>query len=148
MWTRTDAEQPLIGVGLCNIADVELQRSNPQEAAALAREGLQRIEAAEGPGHRHVGFAASVLGRAELALGKPEVAQPLLRRGLKILTETKADANVMGDVQLGLAEAIVAAEDSASEASALAAAAQLRYEESGNDKGAKAAAALVTRLRE
>ena len=127
MWRTADPKQPLIGVGLCNIADLELQRGDPQRAQQLAGEALRLLEAGLGKDHRHVGFAASTLGRAELALDNAKAAQPLLRRAVKSLTEGKADADAVAEAQLGLAKAIVAGEGNAAEASALAAAAELRY---------------------
>jgi tetratricopeptide (TPR) repeat protein len=148
MWKKADAGQPLVGVGLCNIADLELQRDRPQEAADLAREGMRRLEAGLDPRHLHVGFAASTLGRAELALGNVDAGLPLLRRGVEILTEGKADAQALAEAELGLARGIVESGGDGSEALTLATAAELRYRKAGNKRGLDEATALLTRLRD
>jgi tetratricopeptide (TPR) repeat protein len=146
-WRRVDAEQPLIGVGLANIADLELRRGRPEEAQTQAQEALAVLEAGLDPTHPYVGHAAATLGRAKLASGRAEDALPLLRRGLAILGGSDTDAEAIAQVQVGLAEALLATHGDLDEALTLAISAEHRLADLPQPEQRAAARALAERLR-
>ena len=146
-WRQVDATQPFIGVGLANIADLELERGRPQDAKKLATEALTVLEGNLEPDHRYVGYASATLGRAELASGQAADALPLLRRGLAILGGSDADAHAIAQTQLALARALVATDGDVDEALTLAISAERRLAELPHPDQRAAATALVAELR-
>jgi tetratricopeptide (TPR) repeat protein len=146
-WRQVDPKQPLIGVGLSNIADLELARGRPDVAEEHAEEALEVFEGGLDPTHRYVGYAAATLGRAKLASGRPRDAVPLLRRGLAILGGSDTDAEAIAQVQVALAEALLATDGDLDEALTLAVSAERRLAGLEEPDQLAAARALVARLR-
>lgn len=143
-WRAVDPAQPLVGVGLSNIADLELDRGRPDVAERHAAEALALLEATLEPEHRYVANASATLGRAKLANGDAAAALPLLRRGLVVLADSSADEEAGARTRLALAEALVATKGDLAEALGLAVSAETRLHD---EKPRARARALVERLQ-
>lgn len=104
------AARPLVVELLAGLADVELARDRPGEAAEAATRALEAAEEEWGERHAQTARAAWILGDARRELGDAEGAAELFRRSLRVERELHGDGHpAVGQKALGLARHLVGA---------------------------------------
>jgi tetratricopeptide (TPR) repeat protein len=137
------------GAALINWAEMLAKRGRHVRAKALFVRALPKWEKLMGPDHHYIAHIVVGLGRAELALGKPKKAVPLLERGLKLRTSKQVSPSLLAATQILLSHALVRAGGDRKRARSLALAALDYFRRAGkaHAKNRAEAEAWLARLR-
>ncbi len=137
--TLLGMDHPLTATTVLNLSLVASLAGDHTRAREHATRALAIWEAKVGRDHARTGLALAQLGEAELALGNPGVAEPLLRRALAIADTSGTDPIARAEARFGLARTRRAQGDDA-EARRLAREALAIYEAAGPRRATEARA--------
>ncbi|MFO0636442.1 MAG: tetratricopeptide repeat-containing protein kinase family protein [Nannocystaceae bacterium] len=147
LWTRLDAENPAVGVTLCNIAELHLEGGDARGALAEYERALALLRRSLPEGHTYVGAAWTGIGRSRAALGDARGAVAALRHALDLLDRAEVGPELRAEPRFALARVLQAQGHEPVLARALARQARREYAQLGR-RGTAAIAAIDRWLRE
>ncbi len=147
LWTRLDADNPAVGVTLCNIAELHLEGGDARGALAEYERALALLRRSLPEGHTYVGAAWTGIGRSRAALGDARGAVAALRHALDLLDRAEVGPELRAEPRFALARVLQAQGHEPVLARALARQARREYAQLGR-RGTAAIAAIDRWLRE
>ena len=109
LWRQLDADNPAVGVTLCNIAELHLDAGEAARAHEEYALALALFERTLPAGHAFIGNAWTGLGRARVQLGATAAGVGALRHAIDLLDRVEVTDELRAEPRLALAHALATA---------------------------------------